>query len=160
MRWDLASEAIWRPKQPQIICLKNPDVCNLLTTNQISTGCSLSSNNKLKLIPWSNRTWKIIPPMAAAVLLGPELVTHLSHTSTEEGTVRKSKTASEEEACRGQRRYLRHHGQQVWLLPGLQSHSIWASLTWEKLPFEKRAFYLSQDFVMFFHLSCEGLPGQ
>ena len=51
MRSDLASEAIWRPKQPQIICLKNPDVCNLLTTNQISTGCSLSSNNKLKLIP-------------------------------------------------------------------------------------------------------------
>ena len=50
------------------------DVCYLLTTNQISTGCSPSSNIKLKLVLWSHRSWKIAPLMAAAGLLGPELV--------------------------------------------------------------------------------------
>ena len=74
MRSDLASEAIWRPEQPQRICLKKSRCCNFLTTNQISTRCSLSSNNELKLVPWSHRTWKSTPPMAAAGLLGPELV--------------------------------------------------------------------------------------
>ena len=30
----------------------------------------------------------------------------------------------------------------------------------EKLSLQSGASYLSQDFVMFFHASCEGLPGQ
>ena len=75
MRSDFTSEAIWRPKQSQRIGLKKiwmflqgtkflPNVLNLLTH-------------------WSHEAIdpekKITPPMAAAGLLGPELVFFFSH---------------------------------------------------------------------------------
>ena len=59
VRSDSASEAKWRPKQPRKICLKKS---------------GLSSVNELKWVQLSHRSRKSPPPMAAAGLLGPDLV--------------------------------------------------------------------------------------
>ena len=82
VRSDLASEVIWRPKWPQIICLKKSGCYhNLLSTSfrRLSQSSSVKqvSGGYLNLLSSSLKAKypkETAPLMAAAGLLGPDLV--------------------------------------------------------------------------------------